>query len=162
MTFRASARIARLAAVAATFVMLDASAAEPRLAAFTTDGCSLFPDRAPVGNADWCHCCLAHDLAYWRGGTKEDKLRADEALRTCVRGATGDKALADVMFTGVQTAGGPQYNTPYRWGYGWPYGKGYAALTPRESALADQLEREYRAANPALVCPRAEPVKVSK
>jgi hypothetical protein len=38
------------------------------LQAFSTDGCSRFPDRAPNGKSDWCHCCVVHDLAYWRGG----------------------------------------------------------------------------------------------
>ena len=52
-------------------------AIEAKPARFATDGCSLFPDRALVGSADWCDCCLAHDLAYWRGGTESQRLDAD-------------------------------------------------------------------------------------
>lgn len=119
---------------------------------FTTDGCSLFPDRAHYGRADWCHCCLRHDLAYWRGGTAEERAAADQALEACVLAATGSTALADLMLAGVRVGGGPYFATPYRWAYGWPYGRGYEPLSEVERATADRLEADYRARNPALVC----------
>lgn len=130
--------------------------AQPALQPFTTDGCSLFPDRALVGRADWCHCCVAHDIAYWRGGTADARREADRELQTCVLKASNDKALADLMLAGVRTGGGPYFNTPYRWAYGWPYGRTYQALTPQEQALAASLEGEYRTKNPTLACPAAE------
>jgi hypothetical protein len=119
---------------------------------FTTDGCSLFPDRAVVGSADWCDCCLAHDLAYWRGGTEAQRLGADRELRACVERKTGNHALAESMFVGVRAGGGPQLNTPFRWRYAWPYGRGYRALTEAETAALQTLERDYRARNPQLQC----------
>jgi len=64
-----------------------------------------------------------------------------------------NKALADLMLAGVRAGGGPYFYTSYRWGYGWAYGKGYADLTPEETAQADKLEKEYRAKHPALMCP---------
>jgi len=122
------------------------------LAPFTTDGCSLFPDRALVGRADWCHCCLAHDLAYWRGGTADERLQADLVFRACVQKESSDPALAETMYLGVRVGGGPALMTPFRWGYGWPQGRLYAPLSADEAASAVQGEAAYRAANPALQC----------
>jgi hypothetical protein len=125
--------------------LLAACAPSPGLRPFTSDGCSLFPDRALVGKADWCSCCLAHDLAYWRGGTEAERLAADRAFEACVLTRTADKVLATMMFNGVRAGGGPQLDTSFRWGYGWAYGRGYKALAPDERATADALESEYRA-----------------
>lgn len=135
-------------------LLLSACASSGTLRPFATDGCSLFPDRALIGEKDWCGCCLAHDLAYWRGGTAAARLAADQELRACVLRATGSAGLADLMFAGVRAGGGPYFYTWYRWGYGWPYGREYGELTPEETAAADVLERAYRATNPALACPR--------
>ena len=123
------------------------------LTPFFTDGCSWFPDRSPNTNQDWCHCCVVHDLAYWRGGTAQERLAADKELRTCVVRETNDRVLADLMYTGVRAGGGPGLATSYRWGYGWPFGRGYKALSPSEQALASELEAKYRATNPTLACP---------
>ena len=120
---------------------------------FSTDGCSVFSDRALIGEEDWCDCCVAHDLAYWRGGTAEERESADASLRSCVAGKTGNKALADMMYAGVRSGGSPHFYTSYRWGYGWAYGRGYQALSPSEQAAAAEQEAIYRAANPALACP---------
>lgn len=120
-------------------------AQQPTLRPFTSDGCSLFPDRALVGSASWCNCCLQHDLAYWRGGTQDQRLQADQQLRQCVLHQTGNAALADSMYAGVRAAGTPHLPTGYRWAYGWPRARNYEALTAGEQAHADQLEREYLA-----------------
>jgi len=133
-------------------VVHPACASEGQLRPFSTDGCSVFPDRSLISKADWCQCCVVHDLAYWRGGTSQARLSADKALSACVLRVTGNKALADLMYAGVRTGGGPHFYTPYRWGYGWPFGRPYRELTPEEEAKASALEREYRAANPSLAC----------
>ncbi len=140
-------------------LLLLAACATPAgvLAPFTTDGCSMFPDRSPDGKVDWCDCCLAHDLVYWRGGTQEERLQADQRLKSCVERQTGNRSLAETMFLGVRAGGGPQVNTPYRWGYGWPYGRGYRALTEAEAAEAQGLEDDYRVRNPGLRCDAARP-----
>lgn len=119
---------------------------------FSTDGCSLFPDHSLISNKDWCNCCIAHDLAYWRGGTVAQRMDADRKLRGCVIKTTGNAALAELMFAGVRAGGGPYYFTSYRWGYGWRYGRDYQPLTAEESAVADRLEREYHAAHPLPAC----------
>jgi hypothetical protein len=96
---------------------------------------------------------VAHDLAYWRGGTAEERLRADEELRACVAQKTGNPGLANLMFVGVRAGGGPELATSYRWGYGWPPGRGYQALSPSELAAATQLQPQAIASSPALSCP---------
>lgn len=146
------ARLPRRSVSLLVTLTLAACASTKSLAPFTTDGCSLFPDRSLLGKTDWCDCCLAHDLAYWRGGTEDERLRADQTLRACVEQKTRNHALAEAMYLGVRAGGGPQINSPFRWGYGWPYGRGYQPLDDSESAAVWELERTYRAANPELQC----------
>lgn len=126
-------------------LLLSGCATTQGLRPFVSDGCSLFPDRAPASKADWCGCCLVHDLAYWKGGTEEERLQADLQLRDCVLASTGDKALAETMLAGVRVGGAPQLQTPFRWGYGWPRGRGYQALSDQEKAKAAALEGSYGA-----------------
>ena len=130
----------------AIILLLSGCASSPAtLQPFTSDGCSLFPDRSLAGSADWCSCCVAHDLAYWKGGTEDERLQADQKLEQCVAAATRDKALASSMLAGVRIGGSPYLNTPFRWAYGWPAERNYQKLLPRERALAAELEARYRA-----------------
>lgn len=115
--------------------------------AFATDGCSLFPDRLP-GGPDWRGCCVSHDLAYWRGGSADDRLDADRALKACV-GEQAHPWLGSFMYAGVRMAGGPSLPTPFRWGFGWPYGRGYLPVSADEDAQLAQLRAAWAAANPA-------------
>ncbi len=119
---------------------------------FSTDGCSLFPDHSLISKSDWYGCCVTHDLAYWRGGSSETRLKADQELKACVQHVTNNDALAELMFAGVRAGGGPYLFTSYRWAYGWSFGRTYEPLTPEEDALASLLEREYLAKNPSLAC----------
>jgi hypothetical protein len=128
-------------------VLPDAS-----LQPFSSDGCSLFPDRSLISRTDWCDCCLAHDLAYWRGGTQDERLAADQALRSCVFRATSDRPLAELMYQGVRAGGGPYFYTHYRWGYGWPLGRNYRPLSAEEEESVSRLRTQYFAKNPTLSC----------
>lgn len=128
-----------------------ASAAD-RLREFTSDGCSLFPDGSPADRDRWCECCFLHDIAYWKGGSAEDRLLADEALRACVRQQTGNSMLADLMYDGVRVGGHPVFPNWYRWGYGWNYGRGYARLTPQELQTASGKLEHYYKDHPAGYC----------
>lgn len=101
------------------------------LAPFTSDGCSSFPNGTPANQSLWLDCCLRHDIAYWKGGTYEERLDADLALEQCVAKA-GEPEIAKLMLQGVRAGGNPFFLTPYRWGYGWPFGRGYQALTEEE------------------------------
>ena len=121
-------------------LLLTACASQPEIKPFQSDGCSLFPD----GNFDnrdlWCECCVQHDLAYWRGGTREQRGAADLSFRQCVLEKTGDKTLSELMYQGVKFGGEPYFPNWYRWGYGWNYGRGYQALKDtEEKAVAKRL-----------------------
>ena len=144
-------------ALAIGVAALAACTASGPLQPFATDGCSLFPDRSLISQADWCTCCVAHDLAYWRGGTASERLAADQALAACVQQASGNAALAQVMYAGVRAGGGSHLYTPFRWGYGWPYGRPDRPLTADEAAQATTLERAYRDQHPVLACPAPPP-----
>ncbi len=105
---------------------------------FTTDGCSDFPDGTQEHKDLWLKCCIAHDQKYWMGGTYEERLKADLELRTCVQ-SVGEPAIASVMLAGVRVGGSPFWPTRFRWGYGWPYTRGYRALTPEEREQARKI-----------------------
>ena len=112
---------------------------------FTSDGCSLFPERSLITNKDWCDCCLEHDIAYWQGGTEAQRLKADRSLSDCVLTTTGDSVLADAMYQGVRFGGSPWFYNWYRWGYGWGYERKYHALTLEEQRLvSDKLVEYYK------------------
>lgn len=84
---------------------------------FVTDGCSVVPD------FDFGACCVAHDRAYWQGGSCADRAAADRALAGCIRDS-GHPVLADVYGVGVRIGGHALLPFPWRWGYGWPFGIG--------------------------------------
>jgi hypothetical protein len=107
------------------------AAARADLAPFTTDGCSSFPDGTLQHRNLWIDCCIRHDLAYWRGGTYQQRLDADLALEQCVA-KVAQPELAKLMLQGVRAGGNPLLPTPFRWGYGWPFPRDYAALTNEE------------------------------
>ncbi|WP_211197933.1 hypothetical protein [Permianibacter fluminis] len=114
-----------------------ASGSEPNaaeLSPFSTDGCSAFPNGSLKNQQLWRDCCVAHDLAYWAGGTYEDRSAADEALAECVADV-GEPAIAKLMLAGVRTGGSPFWPTTFRWGYGWHYLRGYQPLTDAEKEL---------------------------
>jgi hypothetical protein len=98
---------------------------------FTTDGCSLFPEGTPEHKDLWLTCCTNHDLAYWMGGTSEEREKADQELKACVD-KTGEPAIAQLMLAGVRVGGTPYLPTPFRWGYGWSWPRGYQVLNDGE------------------------------
>ncbi|MEL6871009.1 MAG: hypothetical protein AAFO81_14510 [Pseudomonadota bacterium] len=132
----------------------------PGLAAFTSDGCSLFPDSSVISSSDWCECCFEHDIAYWRGGTADQRKAADAQLKQCVADKTGNTALAALMYEGVRVGGSPYFYNWYRWGYGWKFERKYQALTPAEVRQSEQLLADYRASDAKPVC--AGPVATPK
>ncbi|HEX4896083.1 MAG TPA: hypothetical protein VFV11_07120 [Solimonas sp.] len=52
---------------------------------------------------------------------------------------TGNAVLAQAMYRGVRAGGGPSRLTTWRWGYGWPPGRAYGALSPPEQAQVERL-----------------------
>lgn len=114
---------------------------------FTTDGCSDFPDGTPARKTLWLNCCIAHDKAYWAGGTHAQRQIADAVLEKCVADA-GEPVIAHVMHAGVRVGGAPYWPTSFRWGYGWREPRGYEALTDREQAEAARLLKEWDRQSP--------------
>lgn len=99
---------------------------------FTTDGCSLWPD------STWVSCCVEHDIAYWCGGTCEDRERADETLRDCVTADSAPAGMGTVMYVGVRAGALPWYPFPFRWGYGWDWPRSYDSAPPAGGAAAER------------------------
>ncbi|MCK4840331.1 MAG: hypothetical protein KAT04_00445 [Methylococcales bacterium] len=113
------------------FLLLPSITFGAELKPLTTDGCSVFPDGTIEHQSLWAHCCIRHDIAYWQGGTYDERLKADQSLEQCVS-EVGEPEIAQLMLTGVRAGGSPYFPSSYRWGYGWPYSRGYKALTKEE------------------------------
>jgi hypothetical protein len=128
----------RRAAILVTLSAIAACSSNADLAPFTTDGCSNFPDGTLAYRDLWLECCTEHDRAYWRGGSKQDRERADNHLQSCVA-ATGEADIARLMLAGVRVGGSPYWPTRFRWGYGWPYSRGYQVLNDAERSIADEM-----------------------
>lgn len=108
---------------------------------FTSDGCSVFPDGTFEQQSLWLSCCIRHDLAYWKGGSYQEKQLADQALQYCVT-KIGEPEIANIMLAGVKVGGSAYYPTSYRWGYGWPYLRGYKALNSDEKKqVKDEINK---------------------
>jgi hypothetical protein len=129
---------------------------------FTSDGCSLFPDGTMGDRTKWCECCLQHDIAYWRGGTEQERKTADEVLRACVFEHTEDQSLAETMYLGVRAGGHPVFPTWYRWAYGWPYGRGYKPLTEEDQTKTQKKIDDYWTKHPTGYCGERSGKKTSK
>lgn len=119
------------------------------LNAFTSDGCSAFPDGTLAQKQLWRACCVSHDFSYWIGGSAEQRKQADEELQVCVADV-GEPALSQLMLAGVRVGGSPWLPTEFRWGYGWSSLRGYKTLTREEqtevSAKLDHARAMLRAA----------------
>jgi len=57
----------------------------------------------------------------------------------------GEPGIAALMLAGVRVGGSPYWPTRFRWGYGWPWPRGYRAPTPAEH---DQIEKALRVGKP--------------
>ncbi len=119
------------------------------LAPFTTDGCSMFPDGTVSDATLWQQCCVTHDFAYYRGGTREDRADADDGLAACISEVTASTTFGNLMWAGVRVGGTPALPTPWRWGYGWTYDPtdGYRDL-PADQVDAANVEIELYRADP--------------
>ena len=109
-----------------------------QLKPFTTDGCSVFPDGTLMQKDLWLSCCIEHDKAYWKGGTYNERVAADEALKGCVA-SLGQNTIAKMMRLGVKIGGSPHLPTGFRWGYGWTVNRGYKALTKEEKQQVNKM-----------------------
>jgi len=111
------------------------------LKSFTSDGCSFFPDGTLKQKKLWLGCCVAHDYDYWQGGTALERAQSDEKLEQCVK-KVGEPIIGRLMLRGVRVGGSPFFPTPFRWGYGWSYPRGYKALNKEEIKLISSKRKE--------------------
>jgi hypothetical protein len=93
--------------------------AGPPSRSFATDGCTGWPD------GDLVQCCVEHDIAYWCGGTADQRRTADELFRDCAREQS--PAQSGLVYYTVRVWGVPWLPTSWRWGYGHAFGGGYAS-----------------------------------
>jgi len=107
---------------------------------FFSDGCSLSPDGLTGTSRDqvWVQCCVQHDVAYWLGGTSDEKTQADELFHNCIS-AHGFPRVATLYRSAVGTFGGPANTQTFRWGYGWNYQRSFQPLTESERQQAYRL-----------------------
>lgn len=110
---------------------------------FATDGCSMWIDGTIEQPNLWRHCCVAHDLDYWQGGSEAQRKKSDENIQACVKAALGP-GMAKYMYSNVRWGGSPYWMSTYRWGYGWDYldglwPRGYKIPTAGEQAQIDRL-----------------------
>ena len=82
---------------------------EVELADFSSDGCSMFVDGTFENPELWKECCLKHNIAYWKGGTREEREAADLAFRNCVKKKTGNVKFAEIMYQAVRTGCAPYF-----------------------------------------------------
>ena len=108
------------------------------LSTFKSDGCSCFPDGTSEQPDLWKRHCIEHDHAYWKGGTRQERKAADLKLRDGIQGE-GNPVIARIAYAGVRIGGTPWLPTPWRWGFGWSYPRGY-----RELDEAEETEIEKR------------------
>ena len=117
-----------------SFLMLSDTATADEIKPFSSDGCSAFPEGTFKQKELWLTCCTAHDLDYWMGGTYEQRRQSDFRLKQCVE-SVGEPLIAKAMLAGVRVGGSPYWPSTFRWGYGWPYPRGYKALSLDEMEL---------------------------
>ena len=99
---------------------------------YTTDGCSNWL------NANWIECCVIHDIAYWKGGTEEERDTANDELRKCVGEKAHHHIIGKLMQWGTDLGGTPTSLTTYGWGYGWEHQRAYGPITPEEQKQIDR------------------------
>jgi hypothetical protein len=114
---------------------------------FVSDGCSVFPDGTPGQKELWRTCCVEHDRAYWQGGSRRERRVADKALQGCVE-EVGAPKVAVLMKIGVWFGGSPYLPFHFRWGFGWPYSRGYKTLTGAERLMVEKSLAEEGGGQP--------------
>jgi hypothetical protein len=122
---------------------------QPRLRPFSSDGCSASPNGIPSQASQiWADCCVEHDRKYWKGGTEDERLRADEELYSCIK-KKGYSNVALIYYQSVRVGRVPGSMMTYRWGYGWDQHRPYGVLSKEELAQVQALEnqKEYLSFN---------------
>ena len=104
--------------------LLIGSAFGYELRPFCTDGCSVVGNKTKTS----FKCCVEHDIAYWSGGTREDKYRADGRFYQCLLRTEGQR-VAEAYSAAVAL-----YGDPY-WGLDWIDRPRFKKLTDEERCV---------------------------
>ena len=89
---------------------------------FYFDGCTLFPDK--IGSVSFLSACLQHDIAYWYGGSSEDRKQADLVFKQDIKdlGMVGS-VFSLPMYLAVRIFGDTwlmkQFGANWGFGYNW-------------------------------------------
>ena len=133
-------------AIFSLIFVLPASAKEAidlknTLKPFYTDGCTLFVD-GPIDRPNlWRHCCVAHDLRYWFGGSNHDLDKTDLKLKSCVEKVAGP-VWAEVIYQGVRLGHKSPIKNKTHWSWGWMIERENKGLNPIESLyVIEELKR---------------------
>jgi hypothetical protein len=137
--------IKEITLLSALLFLLTGCSSHQGIMPFVTDGCSWFPDGSCEQEDLWLECCVDHDRAYWVGGTRAERTASDRLLKECVAEAGAPKTAA-LMRVGVWFGGTPYLPMYFRWGFGWPYPRGYKALTVEERQEVERRLAEEEAA----------------
>lgn len=94
---------------------------------------------------------LMHDVAYYYGGSMDDKARADQLFgaqipafvqRLDPNAVAAAKVTSAVDVAAVKLGGGVPFDQSYSWSYGFKQAdRGYATLDAGENAKIDELGR---------------------
>lgn len=120
-------------------LMMCSAWGSDKLIPLETDFCTNFPEGTKENPTQWKHCCMIHDMYFWAGGTKDDRLNADLELRACIAD-TGAKRIAELMFYSVRLGSySPIKYSKKKWNHGWEGRKDFQRLT---SGDIDQIKTE--------------------
>lgn len=114
------------------------SFASERLSGFETDYCTNYPEGTKAEPELWKHCCLMHDMFFWAGGDKSDRLESDLELRTCIE-ETGARTQAKIMYAAVRAGSlSPVKYPKMRWNNGWDGRGNFQKLSADDVGLVER------------------------
>ena len=112
---------------------------ETRISSFETDFCTNYPEGTQEKPELWKHCCLMHDMFFWAGGNKADRLDADLKLKNCIAD-TGSLYQARIMYLAVRAGSYSPIKYPkMKWNNGWDKRPDFQSLSSRD---IDNVEEE--------------------
>lgn len=111
-----------------------------KLKPFSSDGCPRIATNVSYPQEDqWKLCCVEHDRAYWKGGTQEDRNKADSDLHACITQRGYSEAARLVYYTVRAAQKNPNGS---RWGYGWVLPRGFSSHTENEMNEIKKMDAE--------------------
>lgn len=122
----------------------EAWSKETGLTSFETDFCTNYPEGTQEKPALWKHCCLMHDMFFWAGGSKTDRLDADLELKSCIED-TGSLYQARVMYLAVRAGSYSPIKYPKRkWNNGWDKRPDFQTLSSKDiDKVEDEIFSSY-------------------